>query len=437
MAATPSTATKQGMDNQHPHSLLTRYEAALSILKQGEPKPLQLIEILRSRDRIQILLDDVQANPQTPELPNEFWLHLATLDDRLRNCRREVATHPSLPQWRESFRPPESAWWWYLPKPPDVRDRYDWLWDALAIACLTASIALTQDIGRRFIDDSMGGVWSSLGALTPAIMTLFAGGGAFTRLGRETVERLFENSPIHRSRWSEVKFGLSATLLASLLIFHTLLPEIGLLYDRVGMKNMEAGAFAQAEGNFKRALKLNPDFAQTHYNLAVLYETLGETEPAATQFQLAAQRNVTAAFNQLGQQAIATHDYDKAIALSLEGLEQQATDPNAKTETTLALQRNIAWARVQQVQSTPEMSPTEQRILLAEAKAALETALSIDPNDGASNCLLAQVLDIQGNPTALTYWRRCLEFASSTSPEEMRWKTTAKERLITAEPQQS
>lgn len=430
MSANPSITPPMEMDRTRPTSLMARYESALKALQQGQPEPLQLIEVLRTRDCIQSLLDEAQANPNESELPNEFWLHLATLDDRLRKCAREVATHPNLPQWRESFRPPESSWWWYLPKPPDVRDRYDWLWDAMAIACLTASLALTQDIARRFIDDSLGGVWSSLGAITPAVMTLFAGGGAFTRLGRETVERLFENSPVHRSRWSEVKFGLSATLLALLLIFHTLLPQLALLYNQAGMKNRAAGAYAQAEGNFKRALKLDPSFSQVHYNLAELYDALEETEKAAAQYQLAARGNITAAYNQLGRQAIATHNYDEAIALSLRGLEQQANTSDPKPTTTLNLHRNIAWARVNQVQENPDLSPVEQRILLTEAQESLAIALSLAPEDGTSNCLLAQALEAQNSPTAINYWQNCLEFASSTSPEEMRWKTMAKERVL-------
>ncbi|MBE9099733.1 tetratricopeptide repeat protein [Vacuolonema iberomarrocanum] len=432
MSATTDTTTG-GQDLNDPDALLERYQAALQALQQDKIAPLQLIEVLRTRDRLQGLLDNALAKPQVSELSNQFWLQLATLDDRLRTCQKEIATHPDLPQWRQSFRPPESAWWWHFPKPPDVRDRYDWLWDALAIACLTASLALTQDIARRFIDDSFGGVWSSLGALTPAVMTLFAGGGAFTRLGRETVERLFENSPIHRSRWSEVKFGLSATLLALLVLFHTMLPRLALLYNEAGLRNLEAGAYTQAEGNFKRALKLRPNFAQAHYNLAVLYDDLEDAEKAEAQYQLAAQGDITAAFVSLGQQAIANQDYNEAIALSLEGLEQQEDDPSANPETTVNLYRNIAWARVQQANTDLELSSTEQDVLLTDAREALETALSIDPNDGAINCLLAQVLDIQGDPDALDFWQRCLELTSGTNPAELQWRLTARERLMIAE----
>lgn len=432
MSATTDT-TRGGQDLNDPDALLERYQAALQALQQDKIAPLQLIEVLRTRDRIQGLLDNALAKPQVSELSNQFWLQLATLDDRLRTCQKEIATHPDLPQWRQSFRPPESAWWWYFPKPPDARDRYDWLWDALAIACLTASLALTQDIARRFIDDSFGGVWSSLGALTPAVMTLFAGGGAFTRLGRETVERLFENSPIHRSRWSEVKFGLSATLLALLVLFHTMLPRLALLYNEAGLNNLEAGAYTQAEGNFKRALKLRPNFAEAHYNLAVLYDDLEEAEKAESQYQLAAQGNITAALVPLGQQAIAAQDFNEAVALSMEGLEQQADNPNADPETTLNLHRNIAWARIQQVRADPNLPPIEQSVLLAEAREALETALSIDADDTASNCLMAQVLEAQNDSTALDFWERCLEFTSGTNPAELQWSLTARERLITAE----
>lgn len=429
MSATTDTKTG-GQDLNDPDTLLERYQAALHALQQDKIEPLQLIEILRTRDRIQGVLDDALAKPQASALSNAFWLQLATLDDRLRQCQKEIATHPDLPHWRQSFRPPESAWWWHFPKPPDIRDRYDWLWDALAIASLTASLALTQDIARRFIDDSFGGVWSSLGALTPAVMTLFAGGGAFTRLGRETVERLFENSPIHRSRWSEVKFGLSATLLALLVLFHTMLPQLAMLYNEAGLRNLEAGAYTQAEGNFKRALKLRPNFAQVHYNLAVLYDDLEDAEKAEAQYQLAAQGDITAAFVPLGQQAIAAQDYNEAIALSLEGLEQQEDDPSANPETTVNLYRNIAWARVQQANTDPELSSTEQDVLLADAREALETALSIDPEDGAVNCLLAQVLDIQGDPDALDFWQSCLELTSGTDPAELQWRLTARERLM-------
>lgn len=410
-----------------PEVLLARYEQAIATLQADSPKPLDVIELLRSRDAVQKVLEDAQAMPQENPLSNEFWIQLATLDERLKQHRKTIATHPKMAAWRESFRPAESAWWWHLKPPADPRDRYDWLWDALAIACLTASVALTQDIAGRFLGNNPG-VFSSLGAITPALMTLFAGGGAFTRLGRETLERFLEGTPIQRNRWSETKFGLAATLLVLLILFHMALPRLAVLYNRAGMQRVEAGELATAEASFQRALKLWPNYDEAHYNLGLLYEDLDNPEDAQTQYQLAAQAGMTAAYALLTDLEIANSNYEQAVLSATTGLDQ-ATETPVSAEVLVDLHSGAAWAELKQVQTDETLSPNAKLLLLSDAEAHLQDALALDPQSGRASCLLAQVQDVQGNPAARQAWNQCLQYASTDNTAELRWRMEAQARV--------
>jgi len=54
--------------------------------------------------------------------------------------------------------------------------------------------------------------------------------------------------------------------------------NLGVFYSR-------AGNYTNAQTAFAKALKLNPNFADTYYNMGVMEESLGENEKAWENYQ--------------------------------------------------------------------------------------------------------------------------------------------------------
>jgi tetratricopeptide (TPR) repeat protein len=120
-------------------------------------------------------------------------------------------------------------------------------------------------------------------------------------------------------------------------------------------------------------------------------------------------------------------DYSPAVSLLLKALDnnkQQSLTPQTKH----AIFKNLGWARLKQ-KNYPD------------AQAKLEDAINLESNTrfknfeiADSHCLLAQVLDAQGDETeALREWKICNEKANITIPEQDEWLTIAQQRLIPKE----
>ena len=81
-----------------------------------------------------------------------------------------------------------------------------------------------------------------------------------------------------------------------LLGFWLSLPALSNLYNQQGNR---AGRLGGAMQNYQRAISLNPDNVDGHYNLGVLYEGLQQLDQAETHYRIAIQGNVPQAHNNL------------------------------------------------------------------------------------------------------------------------------------------
>lgn len=303
-----------------------------------------------------------------------------------------------------------------------------WLWGGFTVALLTISFALAQDTASRFIA-SAPGVWSSLGAIVPVVLTLFAGGGALTQVGQQLLETILSSRGPNRRHWAKIKFVLALALTVGLFTFHALgLPRIAKAYNQRGEAHYESGDWASAQNNFRQATSLRPDYPQAQFNLGVMYEEYQQWDQAQTEYLKAVQGGYLPAYNNLARLYLQQGDTEAAVTLLRTALSDpalQGQDP----ELRYVLNKNLGQARLEQGR-------------LPEAETALLEAIaigeSLDPPRPDAYCLLAQVLshpeavpspggEDTPLPTLEEAWTSCLQLANR--PEHDQWEGMARQAL--------
>lgn len=185
-----------------------------------------------------------------------------------------------------------------------------------------------------------------------------------------------------------------------------------------GTKNYLEGNLPQAQSAYNWALKLDPlDFGsrEAHYNLGGVYEDQQNYSQAQAQYQKAMELGLIPAYNSQARLYILNGKYDAAVALLRIAL------PLAKNENEhmkYSVLKNRGWARLEQGR-------------LEEAHQDLTEAIALKSDRSPAYCLLAQVLERQGeNTQALIQWGNCLDYAyQPQAPEEDKWINLAQQRL--------
>lgn len=185
-----------------------------------------------------------------------------------------------------------------------------------------------------------------------------------------------------------------------------------------GAKSYLAGQLPQAELSYKIALKLNPLSGATFYNQGVVYEDRQNYQQAHTQYQKAMELGLVAAYNNQARLYLSDKKYDTAVVLLQIGL------PLAKHEDKrikYSMLKNLGWGRLGQGR-------------LAEAELNLTQAIELQGNLSSAYCLLAQVLEQQGEKQkALKEWENCLRYAHQPQTlEEDKWMDQARQKLSIA-----
>jgi len=127
---------------------LAAYRSAIDSLKSSQKlDPASVLAVLKARDDIARILSDDRPDPTAG------LLVVIELDNQLRKLAGAITQAIKLADWRASFQPPPEAWWWSLESvvPPEPVGRFDWLWSALTVLFLTASLSLMAEISKRFL----------------------------------------------------------------------------------------------------------------------------------------------------------------------------------------------------------------------------------------------------------------------------------------------
>ncbi len=390
------------------------------------PQPEQVLDVLAARDAVQ------QTLVEGAKLSGVQWLKLNQLDDRLKQQKEKIIQNLSLEQWRETVKPSESAWWWFCapPKPQHWSEKYDWVFNSLNLALLTASVSLVVDTSSKFLVGGPG-LFGSLAIATQSILTLITGGGGLTQVGQKVRQQIFNSLKIKKAYWEEISTIAAFMLLASLIGFRVSLPRIAVCFNNWGLEHYHAREFDSALSNYEKAIALRPDYAEAHYHLGLVYEDLQLYDKARAEYQLAIQSDLDAleplarlkAHNNLGRLYILKNDYTAAIPSLITGLnlvdEEAAKKDEELKNTQYALKKNLGWVQLGLKNYT-------------EAESLLQEAITLDSERGAAYCLLAQVLEGKKQQTeALTQWQNCIIYADKNEPDEYQWIGLAREKTAT------
>ncbi|WP_242072358.1 serine/threonine-protein kinase [Microcoleus sp. FACHB-68] len=214
---------------------------------------------------------------------------------------------------------------------------------------------------------------------------------------------------IHKGKY----FKVTALLLLGLFSIRFGLEKLAFEYNERGVEHYLAKEPVQALSNFNFALKLDPYYAEVYYNRGVIYEDLRDFDRARTEYQIAAKAGIPEAYNNLARLYILNKDYTAAVDLIGQGMKQ----PNPSQQKKYVLHKNLGWARLGQ-----------QRY--AEAQEELLIAMKLSPKRAAAHCLLAQVLEAQGDhKSSLQEWKSCQRYALKDSSDEDTWKGMADQRI--------
>ena len=403
---------------------LSRYKAALDVIEKGEKNlsAKAVLCVLMARDAVQSALTD------TRQIPEEKVIQVVELDNRVREQGKRIVQTVNLADLRAIFKPPEDAWWWFLPEPLHRLDVVDWLWNGLTITSLTASLSLLVDISNRFLSGGLDLV-GSFAVIFPSISALLTVGGVLTKAGSQGIEQVLAKLRIDNHLWQEIKFGFSLLLLLSLIGFRYRLPSISDYFNHQGFENYKNSNWGSAKSDYERSISLNPDNAEAHYNLGRLYEQLQEIDKAETQYKFAVGGDFGTAHSALARLYIQKKKYAEAVLLLYRGLELVRAE-NKKTrkenkKLLYELHKNLGWVRVEQKRYADARTALESAI-------TIEKSISLDEVTGSAHCLLAQALEENRKSTpekALPEWELCIAYGTPRSPEEDKWFDLANQRL--------
>jgi tetratricopeptide (TPR) repeat protein len=399
------------MPSDPPSPTLFSYEQALASLEAtSSPTLEQVLTALYARDRVQTDL----ANTDATDL-----IKLEDCDRRLKAQQAIVARTLARSQTRQTLRPPETAWWWYLETAPPYPwlNQPDWLWNGITTATLAVSGGLVVNLWSYFL---AGGLTATGGIIFNSLITLITGGSAFTQIRQVARNDLYARLQLPKWSWHLVSGGAAIALTLGLVGARTALPLLATQYKQSGEQNYLSGKLNEALKDYQQAIALRPDYADARYNLATLYEDLDQNEKAITEYQLAIQQtqtqsSVTAlnANNNLGRLYLLKGDANSAFsplerAINLLNANQLKTQPQQQPNFYSAL-KNMGWLRLLQKR-------------YPEAEALLQQAIDLDPDRAAAHCLQAQVLEAQQqNQAALQQWEPCLQFGRRNIKEEDQW----------------
>lgn len=406
-------------------SAIQRYKAAIAALTEADHPVASTIvlEALMARNDIQAALES------THQTPGSTLQTISELDQQLRTHAATIAPFTQSADWRASFSPKETAWWWFLEAPkPKKWSQFDWPWAATSVTCLTISLGLVTDISSRFLKGGPDAV-AAIAVSTQSVLTLLAAGGALTKAGHEAGKQVLRGVNCPEQYWQEVGAAGSLLILAGLFSFHRSLPAVSHWYTEQGQKAYTSGNWGSAEEHYKRALELDANNDQAHFWLGRLYEDLQKPDEAKTQYQYVGAK-MPEAINNLARLNILKKDYTTAVSLlqvPLSSEKSQSLPPEIK----FTLLKNLGWARLKQ------NNYSDAETHLADA-IELERSAKLDPaKTVAAYCLKAQVIEAQGNSKnllpaqkkALPDWTTCLRHSNVTIPEEDEWRTIAQQRL--------
>ena len=409
------------------NTALESYQATLECLDEADATidVEQVLAILNARDTVQVALKQ-----QSP-VPNSQLQTVIALDARLREKVDVIAkavnykTAEQFSQWRESVHPDADAWWWRLERiaPPHPWDQLDWLWRSVTVVGWTANLSLLVNIAGRFFSQGAG-LAGAAAVIFPSILAVLQAKSELTKSGNEGFDQLLTKLRIPLHWREEARAGSTLLLSVFLGYFWLLLPDISRIYTNTGWENYDKGQVGAAEQEYMRAIALDADNVNAHYNLGLVYEDLQEFDQARKHYQIAARGDMPAAYNKLGRLYLKRRKYPEAAALLQKGL-LLTEDQETSLDVRYNLLKNMGWTRFLQGRH----EEAEYTLLAAVGITKNPAASEVIENKGAAHCVLAQALDKQDKPSALEAYKICCQQGNRLNSDEDTWLHLAHTKL--------
>ncbi|MBD2511310.1 tetratricopeptide repeat protein [Nostoc muscorum FACHB-395] len=400
---------------QHLFNLWFFYQGRQEHTNQSHPKTIpsdQTTELETLKDCILIVLI-ARGNLQTLLMSDgstslQTIKQISQLDGELEQLGELIAQYGDLERWRKLLKPQPQFWWWFFHTPTHLQDQFDWIWNGLSLLLFTISLGLFTNLVPRFF---VGGTdWmGTIAVAIQSVISLIGIQGSLTTMWQGKIEERLESMGLAKHWQQEVRCGIAVGILATLSFSYAMLPSLSKNYNQAGTDALKLRQgqddnhqfkvtyLATAESNFNRAIALDPDNADAHYNLGQLYESIQSLDKARPQYLLAAQNGVTHAYNNLGRLEILDKKYASAVSILSQGIKVGDNDKGVDKNVEYNLHKNLGWARLKQER-------------YQEAQDVLQQALKINPTRAAAHCLIAQTLEAQNQKRkARDMWKICLE----------------------------
>ena len=293
---------------------------------------------------------------------------------------------------------------------------------------LFASIAmsLTTDVLRRFLSGE--GSWWETGAvvaqtvfITAAILTAALSVAPLFRTANPLVEKAARFGLFNKP--DKARKAIFLTLITLVVTFGLwlLLPVFAHYYNERGIESQygQPPDLSRAHEYYQLAIRLKPDYAQAHYNLATVSEDF-QPEKAMGEYLLAIRYDsrIYPAYNNLARLYLVRgggNDYESALNIL-----NQASDLAPQDESVqYSLNKNLGWAHY-------------SLKLYPMAEMYLRRALSLGGQQraAAAHCLLAYVLKEQGKAGVADECFDCVRLAPGERDTEAKWVSDAQDCLI-------
>ena len=303
------------------------------------------------------------------------------------------------------------------------RQRRRALWIILTAFMATAAINLVVEIVRRFVSggsDQFGILrdFVQIPLLVAQASLALLAGGTLVEPARKWVERLLIRAGLYRDYGVMRRMIISAGVLAVVLAARLCLPFVAVYYNDLGTRAVEQNELTTGLYNYQRALSLNPDYAQAHYGLAVVYERLQKYDEAINEYSQSvkldsrfghARNNLARLILRRGKDK----DYEDALLMIDEAFESSPIDARLQ----YSLYKNRGWANY-------ELRNYQQ------AETDLRMALTLREDGAAAHCLLGYVLEAEKKPSATEQWEDCVRYEPGEKDIEAQWLSYAREKVM-------
>ena len=419
---------------------LERYQTALSYLDTSHHKSLekdQALEILIVRNDLQKQLES------EAEISVDMYSKLIEQDNRLKQKSYKITQVLDLAEYRETLPIAEKAWWWNLDSRESLHpyNRFDWLLRIVKLVLLGVNFTLIGTIATRFLSGGSG-LLEIGGVIFSTFISLLQTENALTRTRQKGFVKLMKLFQVPEYWYEEVQFFVTVMVFAVLLTIWLNFSGFSGLYNQQGkylQLQLSPPNLALAEENYLKAINLNRENLDAHYNLATLYEELQDLDNAKKHYLIAAKGGYIDAYNNLAywylrdnKNAEAVELLEKAKILLAEKdqkLDQFTEDEKRNLELQkYSIYKNLGWARFKQNRSEDAIPNLSVAIGIAGNPAYQKFI----PNPGAAFCIYAQLLQKQHKKSlAKENWRKCLKLAEGKliNTEEEQWLYEARKNL--------